>query len=339
MCLDGVGTAVTREDPACCSASRPDPPGADADGADATDRERRGPGATDPSGVDTSRMVRLGGDTFRMGDDSDEGFPADGEGPVREVSLDPFYVDRHQVTNAEFLAFVRATGYETEAESFGWSFVFEPTLAEADREYVLDSVAETPWWVAVRGADWRHPEGPTSTLEGRWSHPVTHVGWTDAVAYCEWAGKRLPTEAEWEYAARGGLEGAKYPWGDVLRPGGEHRANIWQGSFPEHNTAADGYETTAPVDAFRQNDYGLYNVAGNVWEWCGDWFDPGYHATEAYDPVNPTGPPTGDERVKRGGSFLCHRSWCNRYRVAARSSNTPDSSAANVGFRTVVDAE
>ena len=284
-------------------------------------------------------MVTLESGTFRMGTDSRVGFPQDGEGPVRTVELDPFYIDTNAVTNREFLRFVKDTGYRTEAEEFGWSFVFEPFLEEDDRPYVVDAVADTPWWVGVRGATWLRPEGPSSTVldDGRLDHPVVHVSWRDANAYCTWAGKRLPTEAEWEYAARGGLVQERYPWGDVLRPEGEHRCNIWQGTFPTHNSVDDGYRGTAPVDAFEPNGYGLHNVSGNVWEWCWDWFSPTYHTTPGYDSTNPRGPSSGSARVMRGGSFLCHRSWCNRYRVAARSKNTPDSSTANIGFRCVAD--
>jgi len=333
---------MTERDPACCVASREaDRPSRELDGK--TRDEELEAGESPPAADDddrTDRMVRLPGGTFEMGTDGDVGFEDDGEGPAREVDVDPFYVDRFAVTNAEFLQFVRATGYTTDAERFGWSFVFGDFLAPGDEAHVVDSVAETPWWLAVEGANWLRPEGPSSNVieEDRLDHPVTHVSWGDARAYADWAGKRLPTEAEWEYAARGGLEGKRYPWGEELHPDGEHRCNIWQGDFPEHNTAEDGYLGTAPVDEFEPNGFGLCNVSGNVWEWCRDWFSPTYHTTGAYDPDNPAGPPDGEERVMRGGSFLCHRSWCNRYRVAARSKNTPDSSTANIGFRCVVDA-
>lgn len=328
---------MTEDDPACCSVAR-------GEGREGDDRgERAALLSTAPATSDddrTTSMVRLGGETFTMGTDSDVGFPQDGEGPAREVSIVPFYIDTYAVTNAEFVEFVRETGYTTDAERYGWSFVFEEFIA-ADREHVVQNVTEAPWWIAVEGANWLRPYGPNScVLDDRalLKHPVTHVSWNDAQAYAEWAGKRLPTEAEWEYAARGGRAGKRYPWGDDLTPDGEHRCNIWQGEFPEHNTGDDGYLRTAPVNAYDPNGYGLHNVAGNVWEWCADWFSADYHTTDAYDHNNPTGPDTGHERVMRGGSHLCHRSWCNRYRVAARSKNAPDSSTTNIGFRCVVDA-
>jgi formylglycine-generating enzyme required for sulfatase activity len=284
-------------------------------------------------------MVRLDGGSFQMGTDATVGFPQDGEGPAREVTVDPFYVDRYAVTNAQFLAFVRDAEYTTDAERFGWSFVFEDFVVPEDETSILRNHPTTPWWTAVEGANWLRPEGPSSSVvDDRLKRPVTHVSWRDAVAYADWAGKRLPTEAEWEYAARGGLSGKTYAWGDELRPDGEHRCNIWQGDFPETNTGEDGYLGTAPVDEYEANGFGLYNVSGNVWEWCHDWFSADHHAADAYDPDNPTGPADGDERVMRGGSYLCHRSWCNRYRVAARSKNAPDSSTGNIGFRCAVDA-
>jgi formylglycine-generating enzyme required for sulfatase activity len=285
-------------------------------------------------------MVRLDGDQFAMGTDSEEGFAQDGEGPVRDVVVDAFYIDKHAITNVEFLEFVRETGHTTDAERYGWSFVFEDFLTNEADNHVIDTVEAAPWWAAVEGATWLRPFGPGSNVveDDLLKHPVTHVSWRDARAYAEWAGKRLPTEAEWEYAARGGLEQRRFPWGDDLKPNGEHCCNIWQGDFPRHNTGDDGYLATAPVNEYEPNGHGLYNVSGNVWEWCRDWFSPTYHTTDAYDSDNPTGPPDGDQRVMRGGSYLCHRSWCNRYRVAARSKNTPDSSTGNIGFRCVVDA-
>jgi formylglycine-generating enzyme len=267
-----------------------------------------------------------------MGTDYAEGFPADGEGPVRQVTLSPFSIDRYPVTNALFRQFVQETGYRTDAERFGWSFVFWLHVPrERFRQLVEDTVAAAPWWCKVRGARWDQPEGPGSRIGDRENHPVVHVSWNDAVAFARWSGQRLPTEAEWEYAARGGLEQKLYPWGDKLRPNGEHRCNIWQGDFPNHDTADDGYAGTCPVDAFPPNGYGLYSVTGNTWEWCSDWFSTDFHTTGPRE--NPAGPLTGEARLVKGGSFLCHKSYCNRYRVAARTSNTPDSSASNMSFR------
>ena len=278
------------------------------------------------------RKIALPGGTFLMGTENPEGFPQDGEGPVRPVTLGPFSIDRAPVTNELFANFVQATGYRTDAERFGWSFVFWGHLAKARlHELVEDTVAAAPWWCKVSGARWNAPEGPGSNVSMRANHPVVHVSWADAMAFCEWSGERLPTEAEWEYAARGGLEQKLYPWGDKLRPGGEHRCNIWQGEFPRVDTAEDGYAGTCPVDAFPANGFGLYSTTGNTWEWCSDWFDAEFHRTA--DGTNPHGPAEGIARVMKGGSFLCHKSYCNRYRVAARSSNTPDSSTSNIGFR------
>jgi sulfatase modifying factor 1 len=279
-----------------------------------------------------SRMIALPGGTFLMGTDNAEGFPQDGEGPVRAVTLDPFSIDIYPVTNDLFRQFIAATGYRTEAEQYGWSFVFWAHIPKARLdELVDDTVASAPWWCKVRGAKWDVPEGPGSNISERGNYPVVHVSWNDAETFCRWSGQRLPTEAEWEYAARGGLEQKVHPWGDKLRPNGEHRCNIWQGDFPNHDTGDDGYTGTCPVDAFPPNDFGLYSVTGNTWEWCSDWFSTNFHGTA--DRNNPKGPPQGNARVMKGGSFLCHKSYCNRYRVAARSSNTPDSSTSNVGFR------
>ena len=289
----------------------------------------------------TDGMALIPGGEFLMGTDDRDGFPADGEGPVRPVRVNPFYIDACAVTNQQFERFARETGYKTEAERFGWSFVFHMFLRPKVRRMAKQVVSDAPWWWVINGAYWRRPEGPGSNLKRRWNHPVTHVSWNDATAYCQWAGKRLPTEAEWEYSARGGLSQKRYAWGDELTPNHEHRCNIWQGTFPEENSADDGYKGTAPVDAYEPNGYGLYNVSGNVWEWTADWFSPTFHvqtssANGARD--NPQGPPSGQSKTIRGGSYLCHDSYCNRYRVAARTSNTPDSSTGNLGFRCVRDA-
>jgi len=310
----------------------------------------------------TDGMVKLSGGTFLMGTDDEVGFPDDGEGPVREVELKPFYIDVAQVTNAQFAAFIDATGYQTEAEKFGWSFVFHTHLSPKFLRQLGPNACPPglPWWVAVPGAKWDRPHGERSSLKGLDDHPVVHVSWNDAIAYARWAGKRLPTEAEWEYAARGGREQTRYAWGDHLTPRGKHFCNIWQGKFPEQDTADDGWHGTCPPDAYPANGYGLHNVAGNVWEWCSDWFSADFHvqcstpnvecqngdaangdsdiahftSNIAHDPL---GPPTGTHKMQRGGSYLCHRSYCNRYRVAARTGNTPDSATTNNGFRCVRD--
>jgi sulfatase modifying factor 1 len=284
----------------------------------------------------TAGMVKLDGGPFLMGTDTSEGFPADGEGPVREVTVDSFYIDAYPVTNAAFAEFVSATGYQTESERLGWSFVFQGHIpAERYSELVEATVPAAPWWCKVSGASWLHPEGPDSSIKGRDNCPVVHVSWNDCQEFCRWAGKRLPTEAEWEFAARGGLVQKIYPWGDDLTPEGRHRCNIWQGTFPTLDLAEDGFSAPAPVDAFQPNGYGLYSVAGNTWEWCSDWFHPTYHVIATRN--NPVGPAEGTAKMIRGGSYLCHRSYCNRYRVAARTSNTPDSATTNMGFRCVRD--
>lgn len=267
-----------------------------------------------------------------MGDSTGDRNAGDGEWPQHAVSLPSFSIDATAVTNRDFERFVHATGYRTEAEVFGFSAVFHLAFAGTQAE-IIGIPAGTPWWLGVRGADWRHPFGEGSTTQGIEDHPVVHVTWNDAAAYCEWAGRRLPTEAEWEYAARGGIEEAKYPWGNEEVDAGGWRANIWQGDFPRTNTLEDGYLTTAPVRAFEPNGFGLWQAVGNVWEWCQDIFDARYY--ERSPEPSPQGAASGGSRVLRGGSYLCHISYCNRYRNSARSSNTPDSSMGNAGFRTV----
>lgn len=269
-----------------------------------------------------------------MGTDSKEGFPADGEEPVRKVKVDPFYLESTTVTVGEFSKFVNETGYKTEAEKYGWSFVFYQFIPNNLASQARQAI-QTPWWFALKDAYWYQPEGQGSTIEDRMDHPVIHISWNDAIAFCKWTGKRLPTEAEWEFAARGGLEQKMYPWGDELTPNGDHYCNIWQGDFPKINTKDDGYVGTAPAKSFPPNGLGLYNVAGNVWEWCADWFSVKHNGSQC---INPKGPNHGQSKVIRGGSYLCHKSYCNRYRVAARSSNTIDSSTGNLGFRCAKDA-
>ena len=273
-------------------------------------------------------MVTLTGGTFAMGSESRWAYPNDGEGPVRAVTVAPFAIDRSPVTNAAFMSFVDATGYLTEAECFGWSFVFGGLLPDDFEE--TRGVAQAPWWRQVFGADWRHPAGSHDDVVDRSEHPVVHVSWNDASAFASWAGKRLPSEAEWEFAARGGLVGAVFPWGDDLEPGGGHRMNVWQGEFPARNSLDDGFLGTSPVGVFEPNAFGIVDATGNVWEWVADWFGTEHELT---DLIDPTGPPDGDARVQRGGSYLCHESYCRRYRVAARMGSTPSSTTGNVGFR------
>jgi formylglycine-generating enzyme required for sulfatase activity len=279
-------------------------------------------------------MVLVPSGSFLMGSDAPVAYPEDGEGPVVEVTTSAFHIDTCAVSNAEFARFVEATGHVTEAEEAGWAFVFGGLLP--DDFPPTQGVAAAPWWRVVEGASWRRPEGPHSDVTSRLDHPVVQVTWSDAVAYTAWAGKRLPTEAEWERAARGGLVQRQFPWGDELEPGGQHRMNVWQGSFPGRNTCDDGWYGTCPVDAFEPNGYGLHNMTGNVWEWCEDRFDPSYRARDRR--VDPRGPQEGDQRVTKGGSYLCHASYCRRYRVSARSPVTPDSMCGNIGFRCVVTA-
>jgi len=281
-------------------------------------------------------QCQVPGQTFAMGDQQDDGKRSDGEVPVHPVTLSSYSIDATTVTVADWARFADATGYRSEAETFGFSAVFHLAFA-GDPDDIVGRPLATPWWLGVKGADWCHPEGRHSGVDDLMDHPVTHISWNDAEAYCRWAGRRLPTEAEWECAARGGRAGLRYPWGNDERIEGEWACNIWQGSFPNRNTGEDGWLTTAPVRSFRPNGYGLWQVVGNVWEWCSDWAHPAYYAfcLSGGQITDPHGPDRGGQRSMRGGSFLCHPSYCNRYRNAARSSNTPDSSMANTGFRTV----
>ena len=297
-------------------------------------------------------MVWVPAGKFWMGADEEEVYFPDAH-PRHEVELDGFWIDRTEVTNAQFARFVRATGYVTIAERQPspvefpdvpperlkpFSLVFAPPPKDVRVQNDLD------WWNVVPGACWRHPEGPGDNLIGREQHPVVHVCWHDAAAYCKWAGKRLPTEAEWEYAARGGLDRKPFCWGDELLPAGKWQANIWQGAFPYDNTKMDGFDRTAPVASFPPNGYGLYDMAGNVWEWCADWYQDDYY--QASPRRNPLGPassydprePNLPKRVQRGGSFLCSDTFCSRYRPAGRGKGEVNSAASHIGFRCVRSA-
>jgi formylglycine-generating enzyme required for sulfatase activity len=267
------------------------------------------------------RPVVVPGGTFRMGDDSGWAYAADGESPSRPVRVAEFLLERAPVTNTSFGRFVKATGHRTDAERYGWSFVFGGLLPDDFPD--TRGVIGAEWWRQVEGAWWGAPEGPGSDVAGRGDHPVVHVSWRDAVAYAEWAGGRLATEAEWERAARGGSD-TTFPWGDELEPGGHHMANVFQGDFPAGNTAADGWAGTSPVGSFPANGYGLVDVIGYVWEWTADTFSV-------------RGRPVEGQRVLKGGSYLCHESYCRRYRPAARMGSTPETSTGNIGFRCAGD--
>ena len=306
---------------------------------------------TPPPGTAPDGMVWIPGGTFWLGCDDCEMPDAQ---PVHLVSVDGYWIDRTPVTNDQFARFVKATGYLTIAERLpdpknypgvdpkklvAGSAVFSPP----SQDVPLDDI--TQWWRYVPGASWKHPEGPGSTTEGREDHPVVQIAWEDAVAYAKWAGKRLPTEAEFEFAARGGMDRNRYAWGNELKPGGQWAANIFQGRFPSTDLAEDGYKRTSPVTAFSSNGFGLYDVGGNVWQWCADWYRPDYFASLAATGVarNPQGPadsydpqePGIPKRVQKGGSFLCSDRYCSRYLAGSRGRGAVDSGGSNTGFRCV----
>jgi formylglycine-generating enzyme len=304
----------------------------------------------------TNEMVRIPGGTFRMG--SNHHYPE--EAPVHRVTVDGFWIDRTPVTNLQFKEFIRATGHRTFAEIppdpkdypgalphmlYAGSLVFSPPPRVANlRDW-------SQWWDFMKGADWRHPYGPKSNINVLDHHPVVHVSFSDALAYAQWAGKDLPTEAEWEFCARGGLDGAEFAWGDEFLPGGAHMANTWQGEFPGQNLNADGYERTSPVTAFPPNGYGVHDMIGNVWEWTADWYSPKHEADAPKSCCMPENPRGGREetsfdhsqpnikiprKVIKGGSHLCAPNYCRRYRPAARHAEAIDTSTSHLGFRCVV---
>ncbi|MCV9940409.1 formylglycine-generating enzyme family protein [Boseaceae bacterium BT-24-1] len=301
-------------------------------------------------------MIWLPGGNFRMG--SDRHYPE--EAPAHRVMVDGFWIDATPVTNRQFKEFVKVTGHVTVAETapdpkdypgapahmlHAGSLVFSPPSHPVDlRDW-------SQWWQFLRGTDWRHPYGPKSTINGLDNHPVVHVAHSDALAYARWAGNDLPTEAEWEFAARGGLDGADYAWGDELAPGGVHRANTWQGQFPHENLARDGFDRTSPVKAFPPNGYGIHDMIGNVWEWTADWYSPRHEADAPKACCIPRNPRGGREetsydpgqpqikiprKVIKGGSHLCAPNYCQRYRPAARHAEAVDTSTSHLGFRCVV---
>lgn len=274
------------------------------------------------------------GGIFEMGARKSR-FPDDLDSPRRKVRVSSFRMSPIAVTNAQYARFIEATGYRTLAEVEGWSYVFHLLLSDVDAWPVHPP--GLAWWRQVEGACWHSPEGPGSDWRDRADHPVVHMSWYDALAYVTWAGLRLPREAEWERAARGGLVNMKFPWGNRLVPESGFAMNTWQGDFPHYNTAEDGFVGTAPVEAYAPNGYGMYNMTGNVWEWVQDRYGP--RAPAGTLPLrDPTGPETGYARIQRGGSFLCHVSYCDRYHVHSRTRNDPDSSTSNCGFRVASDA-
>jgi formylglycine-generating enzyme len=306
-------------------------------------------------------MVKIPAGDYLMGAADKEGRPD--EYPQHAVHIDGFYMDATEVTNAMFAQFVKATGYKTTAERApDWEELKKQlppgTPKPADSLLVAASLVFTPpaqaiqlndvsqWWQWVKAANWKHPQGPASSIKGKENLPVVHVSWDDAMAYAKWAGKRLSTEAEWEWAARAGLTNQPFTWGTEPVDKGQPKTNIWQGHFPDRNTATDGYARLAPVKTFAANAYGLYDIAGNVWEWCSDWYRSDYYSQSGSKKLtNPAGPsssydpeePTVPKRVVRGGSFLCHASYCASYRVSARMKTSPDTGLEHTGFRCVKD--
>lgn len=313
--------------------------------------------------VSTEGMILIKGGNYMMGSDDPAGDRD--EFPKHKVTVSSFYIDATEVTNAEFKKFVDETGYITTAEQKpNWDSLkktLPPCTPKPDESLLVPAslvfkktsgpvslTDYSQWWEWKEGASWKHPAGPGSTIEGKENFPVVQVSWYDAMAYCAWAGKRLPTEAEWEFAARGGLQNKIYPWGNEPLEKGVAKANTWEGNFPYYNSSRDGYEMAAPVKSYKPNGYGLYDMAGNVWEWCSDWYDDNYYQKiENVVSTNPQGPdashdsrdPYMPKRSIRGGSFLCNPAYCTGYRVSRRMKSSPDTGMEHTGFRCVVSAE
>jgi sulfatase modifying factor 1 len=352
-CSSGSGTLRSQQDTAiACEAGRP------SGFAKSTDTSSIVQGEVSLEG-----MIKIPDGEFMMGADDDEGRPD--EYPQHKVKVHGFWIDASEVTNAQFKKFIEATGYVTTAEKKpDWEQIKKQLPAGTPKpdesELTASSLVFTPpdhpvplndasqWWSWTQGADWKHPQGPNSNIEGKNNYPVVHISWDDAMAFCKWAGKRLPTEAEWEWAARGGLNNSKYPWGNEDIEAGTIKANTWQGSFPDKNANKDKYYSAAPVGSFAPNNYGLYDMAGNVWEWCSDWYRADYYQqikdqtsvnpkgpSKSYDPMEPAIP----KKSVRGGSFLCNASYCKGYRVTARMKTSPDTGLEHTGFRCVKDID
>lgn len=323
-CCSGLSREAVASDESCSS-------GLSREAVESKAEPRVDESPSDPRQVARGERRLIEGATFRMGSDRPK-IVGDGEGPSRLVRVSAFEMDVFEVTVGEFADFA-ATGYKTDSEVFGWSFVFHLELDEEARGRVEKAVKGVEWWLPVTGSSWREPLGPGSVATA--SSPVVHVSWNDADAFCRWRHGRLPTEAEWELAARNNKTDLVFPWGNEV---GERRANIWHGQFPHHNTEDDGFAFAAPVGSFPpQTDTGLHDLIGNVWEWVHDWWSvPDPHAGLQ---VNPQGPSNGTEKLKKGGSFLCHKSYCYRYRTVARHKNSPDSATSNNGFRCAYDVQ
>ncbi|MBT9382302.1 formylglycine-generating enzyme family protein [Pseudooceanicola sp. CBS1P-1] len=316
----------------CCGAKREGPKGRDAGFLEAALAVPRA--APEVQQALKAELVKIPGGIFEMGTRKST-FPEDLDSPRRKVKVSPFRIGATTVTNAQYARFVAETGYRTVAEQEGWSYVFHILLADPAQYPV--SPPGLRWWRQVHGAFWAAPEGPGSSWQdGRADHPVAQMCWYDALAYVTWAGLRLPREAEWERAARGGKARLKFPWGNALVPETGFAMNTWQGNFPDENSAEDGFVGTAPARSYAPNGYGLYNCTGNVWEWVADYYGP-RTPPGALPEVDPAGPAEGQARIQRGGSFLCHVSYCDRYHVHSRTRNDPDSATSNAGFRVAAD--